>query len=533
MALVVVDGEPASLKALELCCVPGVIIKQHESDQLVVVHVWRDHDASAPVAPVESSAPIINKTGTGLPPPPPHQLSSTPSKYINPQTVLQNGIAVATTINYVLGNRYAQSSLNYKIETLRLQQQPEQSSAGVTSYSSSSRATPALTAGATKKLSTTAIKLPPTTTSQPPTSSTTPQNIEPQQHQQIIADIAQQRLSAEVATYALLRSDHHRRELIIFGVGNKQNEKKQHAIGSCAKAMLDQYFSEESKMDSMNHFAGENDKIYELAVSKAVRRLPHPKLSYLAIKSTGTTIRPTSTIKYLVLLQLDYQFQGEARSEVNAEGTTVVYAPTPTQAKLSASSKAALNILRRYARPDGQDNIGALFIPNDGIPMAAPPPDPNSPPKKAAKNQAPPSLITLSDTTVADLDELVRPVADEFVEWTIENGLEKKEEGSDNEKTQPSGAESEGDASTSASPTTTSPATTGGVPLVPLLTKSYLELSRESPAYPLSSEVVPLQVAKIVNSIKPDIMILPSSTSRAVVEALMAMPKPHLLLCNF
>ena len=634
MSLVVVDGEPASMKALELCCVPGVIVKAQDKEQLVVVHVWKDYaephhgaggaegEGAASVAATAVGVAAATHRATpigGMPPLPgggggaaaqaaqQALLAQQQQQAISPQTVMQNAMTVASTVNYILGNRYAQSGLNYKIETMRLQQQsaaadtaPGAIIAGMIGASPPSRATPGPGASPAKKASialgspnapgkANASSAAADAAANAPTDElAAPAGPSP-------AELAQQRLAAEVSAYAFLRARHHHRRLILFGVGNKQNEKKQHIIGASAKAMLDYLYAynnastgtDDARGNSIVSPSNQLSALYRaaaaptahlpegMAVSRAVSRAPHPRLNALAVKSTGSTIRPTSTIKYLILLHLDFEFDASAAyTDTNAEGTTVYHAPRPTSCSLSRSTKSALDVLAHYVRtrdktplspPDNAssgdaaadeaaaaaaaaaaaqqpfDDVGALIIANDGIPIFTPPPpvDPDAPPPppvKRPKGYVPPAHITVSDdTTVEALDAIIRPVADAFVEWTIDNGIEKRGGDSDTEAAEkgPSPtSDADGNASGAEGGAAPAAAATNQIPLLPLLTKVYLEPSRDCPHYPLTGTNAFAQFAKAVNSIKPDILVVPSSTPRAVVEAILALPKPHVLLCS-
>ena len=242
-AVVLYDGAPASGRALELACVPGFLV-QHNSEQLVVVHAWKD--------------------------------SRDPTQLTVP----------ATVVDAIAKSRVAQATLNYKLDMLKL---PSDIVAGQHGASTPlggvpMPVTPPLAdgkaaAGNGAAAPTAASSASPSTAG--PASPTKggkgagkadavpPPVVELPAGGSQNDVIVPAKVAAYVSDYAASRMSHYGTKALVLGVGN-QLQGKNIVLGSVAKAMVHQQRS----------------------------RVPF----LFAVKATGPTVRPTAPLRMLVLI---------------------------------------------------------------------------------------------------------------------------------------------------------------------------------------------------------------------------------------
>jgi hypothetical protein len=179
MAVVLCDGSPSSLKALDFAAQPRFLLSRLEDEQLILLYGWKD------VKDVAQLQQLIN-----------------------------------SALEQIEKNKYAAGTLNYKIEMVRLgtiavapvNVPPQQPAAPPFRCSSKSMV------GSSKEDVLAALLANSTAAVSPPPIEEPPSQV--------------------IANYLNIRCDHHNIHSIVLGVGNAQTDKKSINFGSVAKEVL-------------------------------------------------------------------------------------------------------------------------------------------------------------------------------------------------------------------------------------------------------------------------------------------------------
>ncbi|ESL09767.1 hypothetical protein TRSC58_02508 [Trypanosoma rangeli SC58] len=206
--VVMCDGAPASLKAVEWAAVPGNLMRQHDGEQLILVHAWSRYAAPRPTQPKES----LDKPSTLDDA---HSLNRLPLSQV-----------VKGTLEAITESKVTRDTLNYKLETMIL--------AGPDPPLAFLPAAPATQVSAkatfTKKELAMQQKQQQRQTPMPADSEVeaTAREVEKEE--------AQSRATA-VALYAKERALHHHANTILLGAGNSMDGKSI-LLGLVAKTVL-------------------------------------------------------------------------------------------------------------------------------------------------------------------------------------------------------------------------------------------------------------------------------------------------------
>ncbi|CCD13960.1 unnamed protein product, partial [Trypanosoma congolense IL3000] len=101
MTLVVLcDGAPASLKAASWAAIPGAMMKNHEGEQLILLHVWNRGGVAPLGQQDDTEAAVLPLDDPGL------------IKRLPPSTVFLK------TNEFIMSSKTTRDTLNYKLETM-------------------------------------------------------------------------------------------------------------------------------------------------------------------------------------------------------------------------------------------------------------------------------------------------------------------------------------------------------------------------------------------------------------------------------
>ena len=192
MAIVLTDGSAASAKALDLGTVPGLFV-EHDTQQLVIIHGWRDSKD------------------------------------------LEKLNAVHGTVDHINKSRVAATSLNYKIEMLKLPPLPTVVE-GADAVTNASIAPPAAAPAAP------VAAAPPAVGAKTPGKKGTEKQEAPSNEAPPAPPVEAEELDPanKVACYVGERAAHHNCRCIVMGVGTGQQGKNL-IVGSVARAVLKRF----------------------------------------------------------------------------------------------------------------------------------------------------------------------------------------------------------------------------------------------------------------------------------------------------
>ena len=521
MALVLCDGEAASLKTLEVSSVPGLLLKKHDNRQLVVLSAWRD------TRPINPTTAGVDESAAG-----PNQ-----AQIQFMQTQLAPVTNALTTIN---GSRYTQNTLNYAIETHRVLMPKRVEAADAANLPKQPQQQPSKPPA------------PGTTIKQP----TPPPMLGHPSDNIVGADAANSGVNAaeaadafgqHVVDHALTRAKAHGIRTIAFGVGNAANEKKQIIVGSVGKALLRSLVYNPS-VSTSSRFRSvlKTHREVEVAGLGLTRDLldqvkqhhHHSSTSLFAIKSTGAAVRPTTGSRILVLMFPEYY---ASKAEVAALG--------PNDAL--PATNIALNAAIALAR-SGQDRVGILVVTNNAQAKST----------EEQEDTAPPSYSAM---------------VDEVFDILIDAGLTGNNDEEEDDNNSPSGDEvappppptqqrPADDAMSMYGATAANQNVNANAQMLaafPLVSYMTFEPTRDFPQAPTIDQV-PQQLVRQLNAIKADVLVIPPPMSMlvadtttttpsslkppasaditgvespsssvipmSVVEVLLGMPKPHVLI---
>ena len=484
MTLVLCDGEAASLKALELAAVPGLLLRKHDNRRLVAVCAWKDSRGSTAVTSPEDAP--------------------TQAQIQFVQTQLAPVTNALTTIST---SRYMQNTLNYAIETHRIVVAPKKAEVEI-------RQNPKPPApGSSSKQPT------------PPPVVGNPNDVEPTVPTLSIGGDASgtDSFGQSVVDHVLRRAKHHSARTIVFGVGNSTNDKKQIVIGAVGKALVRSVVFDpaeggadclpprySSVMKSYRDVDSNGEGLTGSLMADVRDNFYIGGASLFAVKVSGAAIRPTTGSRILVLMFVDF-FGSKHQAQRAKAG-----------AQHPASNQALLAALA-LARP-GQDKVGILVV-GSNLPDGT--------------NEDDATAATAAASAMVD-ESLDAIMAAQVA------GASEDAEGDANENS-PSGDEAgrpptaEDPASPSGGAASNQNANAQMLAAFPLVSYLSLEPTREFPKNP-TLEQVPQQLVRQLNAIKADVLVIPppsmlapagsdnSLIPQSVLEVLLGMPKPHVLV---
>ncbi|EAN79643.1 hypothetical protein, conserved [Trypanosoma brucei brucei TREU927] len=217
--VVMCDGGPASLKAVSWASVPGYMMRQHEGEQLILLHIWERCGLPSPLQ-FDSPESV---------PQPPEEAGT--AKRLPPS------IAIHKTLETIMGSKATRDTLNYKLETMALQETPLNTPRSIRASMEISHGADPPRPGSRQRLSTRGGMSGKRDAEHHQQAAPEQTTEELEAAARELAEEVERRRAGIIAQYAEDRLKHHNAGALLLGAGNT-TENKYISVGHVSRAVL-------------------------------------------------------------------------------------------------------------------------------------------------------------------------------------------------------------------------------------------------------------------------------------------------------